>query len=188
MLLYLFTLEDKGGRFFEQPTVPAGVLYLPARDAMIAGNRDMDEADRQKRMDKELVRRGLVLDDADVLAAMEHSEGGLRFLPLRVSARTGKITGDALVTAEKLGRLKAHTQAVLKQICREIAAGNIDADPFWRGPAKNACQYCEFFRACQFEETADRRRWIPSVKNSDFWDWLAQREEGGEDHGRETNA
>ena len=91
------------------------------------------------------------------------------------------------MSAEKLGRLKVHTQAILKQICREIAAGNIDADPFWRGPTKNACLYCEYFRACQFEEKQDHGRWIPSVKNRDFWAGLAQKEEGGEDHGRQAN-
>lgn len=184
MLLYLFTLEEKGEQVFGTPPTPAGVLYLPARDAMISGSRDMDEGSRRRLLDRELVRRGLILEDGDVLEAMEHSEGGPRFLPLRVSARTGKITGDALVSAERLGRLKGHTQAILHQICRELAAGNIDADPFWRGPAKNACLYCPYFQACQFEEKRDHRRWIPSVKNSEFWAWLAQREEGGDDHGR----
>lgn len=187
MLLYLFTLEEKGRRVFDIDPIPAGVLYLPARDAMISGSRDMEEDARQKLLDKELIRRGLILDDPEVLEAMEHPEGGIRFLPLRVSAKTGKISGDALVSAEKLGRLKGHTQAILKQICREISSGNIDADPFWRGPTRNACLYCEYFRACQFEEKQDHRRWIPSVKNSDFWAWLAQKEEGGGDHGRETN-
>ena len=187
MLLYLFTLEEKGGTHFGAETVPAGVLYLPAREAVISGSRDMEESARRTLMDKELVRRGLVLEEEEVLEAMEHKEGGIRFLPLKVSSRTGKITGDALVSAEKLGRLKKHTQHILKDICREIAAGNMDADPFWRGPNKNACQYCEFFRACQFEEKKDQRRWIPSVSNSDFWGWLAQKEEGGDGHGREAD-
>ncbi len=184
MLLYLFALEESGERVFHRQPIPTGVLYLPARDAMISGSRNMDEGTRQRLIDRELVRRGLILDDGDVLEAMEHSEDGPRFLPLRVSAKTGKITGEALVSAERLGRLKGHIQGILQQICREIAGGNIDADPFWRGPAKNACLYCPYFRACQFEEKRDHRRWIPSVKNSDFWAWLAQREEGGEDHGR----
>ncbi|MDY3015147.1 MAG: PD-(D/E)XK nuclease family protein [Evtepia sp.] len=187
MLLYLFTLEDKGERLFHQKPCPAGVLYLPARDAMVAGSRAMDESARQKLMDKELVRKGLILEEGEVPEAMEHPENGLRFLPLRVSSRTGKITGDALVSAQKLGRLKRHTQEILGQICRAISAGNLDADPYWRGPTKNACLYCEYFRACQFEEGRDKRRWIPSVKNSDFWAWLAQREEGGEDHGGAEN-
>ena len=181
-------MEGKGVEILtERREGSAGVLYLPAREAVISGSRDMDANARMHLMDKELVRRGLILDDEDVLEAMEHKESGIRFLPLKVSSRTGKISGDALVSAEKLGRLKSHTQKILKDICREIAVGNIDADPFWRGPSKNACQYCEFFRACQFEEKNDQRRWIPSVKNSDFWGWLAQKEEGGDGHGREAD-
>ena len=77
---------------------------------------------------------------------------------------------------------------MLGEICQEIARGNIDADPFWRGPEKNACQFCPFFRACQFEADQDRRHWVPPVKNKDFWDWLAQKEEGEEDHGGQTDA
>lgn len=90
---------------------------------MISGSRSMDEATRQRLLDKELVRRGLLLEEEDVLRAMEHGEGGPRFLPLRVSARTGKISGEALVSAQKLGRLKQHTQRILAQICGEIARG-----------------------------------------------------------------
>jgi ATP-dependent helicase/nuclease subunit B len=94
------------------------------------------------------------------------------------------------VSAEKLGRLNTHIQNILHDICREIAAGNIDADPFWRGENKNACQYCEFFRACHFEEGKgkDKRRWITTVKNKEFWEKLEEKEEkGGKPHGRETN-
>lgn len=187
MLLYLFALEEKGAELFGMQPIPAGLLYLPAREAAVAGTRGMEEAERQRLLDKELVRRGLVLDDTEVLEAMENTEGGLRFLPLRVSAKTGKITGDALVSAQKLGRLRKHTEDILRQICQEFSTGNIDADPFWRGPTKNACQYCPFFKACQFEEGQDRKRWIPSVKNQDFWAWLARSENGGAGDGSETN-
>ena len=185
MLLYLFTLEDKGERLTGLPPVPAGVLYLPARDALLPGSRAMGEAERRALMDKELKRNGLILADSDVIDAMEHGEDGMRFLPLKVSKRTGAITGDALVTAERLGKLKRHTQRVLEDICREIAAGNIDADPFWRGPAKNACLYCDYRQVCQFEEGTDRRRWIPTLKAEEFWQGLEEQDgEGGEDHGR----
>ena len=188
MLLYLFTLEEEGEALFGRRPVPAGVLYLPARDAMVAGSRTMDEAARRRLLDKELLRRGLILDQEEVVQAMEHGAGELRFLPLRVSARTGKITGEALVSAQKLGRLKQHIAHTLGQICQEIARGNIDADPFWRGPNRNACQYCVYAPACHFEEDTDRRHWVPSVRNREFWDWLAQEEgEGGKDHARTEN-
>ena len=66
----------------------------------------MSEQAWRKALDRELVRSGLVLDDSAVLEAMEHvSEEGYRFLPLKVSKSTGAITGDALASAERLGRL-----------------------------------------------------------------------------------
>lgn len=179
MLLYLFTLEDQGSALYHREVTPAGVLYLPAREATVQGRRDMDEAERRKRADAELRRRGLILDDPEVVEAMESpGEEGLRFLPLRVSGRTGAITGDALVSAERLGRLKVHTQRILREIARELSAGNIAADPFWRGPEKNACLYCDYAAACHFEEGrgGDRVRYLPALDGEAFWQAVAAEE------------
>ena len=178
MLLYLFTLQDRGQSLYGKPVEGAGVLYLPAREIIARGSRSMSEEQRQKSVDRELVRRGLVLDAPEVLDAMERAGAkGYRFLPLRVTK--GGVTGDALVSAQRLGRLQKHIQRVLSDICAEIAAGNISADPFWRGPEKNACRFCDYAAACHFEEGrgGDCRRWLPSVTAKEFW----QRVEGGPD-------
>ena len=108
MLLYLFTLEDRGAQYYGQPVEGAGVLYLPARDAVIRGSRTMSDEAWRKQLDKELTRSGLVLDDPEVLAAMETpGEKGYRFLPLKLSKTTGAISGEALASAERLGKLGA---------------------------------------------------------------------------------
>ena len=179
MLLYLFTLEDRGEQFYGKPVEGAGVLYLPARDAIIKGSRSMSDDAWRKQLDKELTRSGLVLSDPAVLDAMEEpGEKGYRFLPLKVSKSTGEISGEALATAEQLGKLGGHIQKVLEEICQEIAQGNIAADPFWRGPEKNACRYCDYAQACHFEEGrgGDGRRWLPSVKSREFWENVAREE------------
>lgn len=171
MLLYLFTLKDKGKELFGKEIVPAGVLYLPAREALVAGSRAMSEEERRKAVDKQLTRKGLVLGETDVLEAMEHTDGDFRFLPLRLLSKGG-IKGEALVTAERLGKLERHTRKILGEVAAELAVGNIAADPFWRGPQQNACQYCDYAAACQFREGKDRRRWLPKVESEDFWDSL----------------
>ena len=183
MLLYLFTLEEKGAERYGRETVPAGVLYLPAREAVVQGSRSMDEVQRRREADAELKRRGLVLDDPEVVEAMEPlGPEGVRFLPLRVSARTGAISGDALVSAERLGRLKIHTQRILEEIGRELAAGSIAADPFWRGPEKNACLYCDYAAACHFEEGrgGDCRRYLPNLDGKAFWASIEGRSDPGQ--------
>ena len=172
MLLYLFTLEREGRALYGKEIVPAGVLYLPAREAVVAGSRSMTEEERRRKVDDTLRRKGLVLDDPAVLEAMERpGEEGIRFLPLRLT-RSGSVSGEALVTAERLGKLRRHTDRILREIGQELAAGNIAADPFWRGPEHNACQWCEYAAACHFEEGrgGDRRRYLPPVKGEAFWE------------------
>lgn len=187
MLLYLFTLKDKGQSIYGLPIEGAGVLYLPARDAIVRGSRAMSEEQRQRAVDKELVRRGLVLDDPAVLEAMEQTGGtSYRFLPLKVSRSTGQISGEALVSAQRLGRLQKHIERVLEEICAELAAGNIAADPFWRGPEKNACRFCDYAAACHFEEGrgGDCRRWLPSVTAQQFWEKIEKGpQQSGENDG-----
>lgn len=183
MLLYLFTLEEKGESLYNYAITPAGVLYLPARAAVAKGSRIMTEEERRKQTDAELRRHGLLLDDPDVLEAMEAmGEHGPRFLPVKVSSRTGAITGEALVTAERLGRLKTHIQRILMEIAGELSSGVIDADPYWRGPEKNACLYCDYAAACHFEDGNgnDRRRYFPSIDGEHFWDFIEQ-EDGHDD-------
>ena len=172
MLLYLFTLQEKGEQVYHMPVDSVGVLYLPARDAIVQAERTIPDDKLQKQLDKALVRSGLVLNDPEILQAMEEAgEEGFRFLPLRVAKSTGKISGDALVSAEQMGKLAGHIQSVLEEICRELARGAITADPFWRGPDKNACRYCEYAAGCQFEDgrSGDCRRWMPTVKAEEFW-------------------
>ena len=93
-----------------------------------------------------------------------------------MSRSTGAITGEALASAEQLGRLGRHIQRILENICQELAAGNITADPFWRGPDKNACRFCDYAAACHFEEGSgeDCRRWLPSMDAKTFWEQIRE--------------
>ncbi len=180
MLLYLFTLEERGEKLYGLPVDGAGVLYVPAREITTRGTRLMAEEDRLAKVNKELTRSGLVLDDPDVLEAMEHAgPKGLRFLPLKVK-KDGTITGSALASAENLGRLGKHIQKILNDIGKELAEGSIASDPFWKGEQKNACMFCDYAAACQFEERrgTDCRRWLRHMEAPDFWDSIAKEVEG----------
>jgi len=181
MLLYLFTLQKEGKTLFGREAEPAGVLYLPARDAVVAGSRAMTEEERQKKIDAQLRRSGLLLDDAQVLEAMEGG-GEIRFLPVKLD-RSGAFTGQALVSAERFGKLQRHIERILRDVAAELAAGNIAADPFWRGPDRNACRWCDYADACQFQEGCggDRRRWLPSVKAETFWADIEKEPDGDDD-------
>lgn len=183
MLLYLFTLQDEGKAYFgADELVPAGILYTQVHEVLIGGKRGMTPETIQKETDRALRRSGLLLDDADVLDAMEHLEPGEapRFLPLRVSAKTGAISGDSLASAAQWGLLHSHIQDVLGKIAGELAAGNINADPYLHA-GRSACDWCDYAPACQFEEGhgGDCRRYLYRVRGQQFWEAAAEK------HGKE---
>ncbi|MEG2420245.1 MAG: PD-(D/E)XK nuclease family protein, partial [Oscillospiraceae bacterium] len=173
MLLYLFTLEKEGKRLFGTDVTPAGVLYLPARDVVLPGNRSTTAGEQQKKQDTELRRKGLLLGDKEVLEAMEHPGfAGIRFLPIGC-AKDGTFTGEALVDGQDWKKLGRHVEKVLGEIGKELASGTVDADPYWRSTEHNACRYCRYAAACQFEEEqGDCRRYLPTVKSEEFWKGL----------------
>ena len=147
MLLYLFALEREGEKHFGMPVVPAGVLYLPARDVIVSEKRDASAAKIESDIQKELRRSGLVLEDAQVLRAMEHDalEKPV-YLPITLK-KDGTIT-DGVATAHELGRLGRYTEHLLEQIAGELARGNVDADPAYRTPQDGACRLCAYASAC----------------------------------------
>ena len=191
MLLYLFALAETGRERYGMETLPAGVLYVPARDEIISADSDMsDEAVAAERA-KALVRSGLLLDDAGVLHAMERGERPLR-LPL--SWKDGAPSGQALASAEQLGALAKHVRETLRAMAREIRSGSIQADPCYKSERDNACLYCDYASACRFApgEGGDRRRPLRSLKAERVWELLLNGEtaprEGENEEGGGENA
>ena len=180
MLLYLFALTREGERVFGPgEIVPAGVLYVPARTPLVNGERGMSSKDIQKARDKLLQRQGIILDDPEVVSAMEHTAGTYRFLPIG----TGRNSGEYLVSSEQMDELDEYITAALRRAAGELASGNIDADPYWHSADKNPCRWCDYKAACHFEEgCGDARRFRRGVKAAEFWQWMKDREEGEHGH------
>ena len=109
---------------------------------------------------------------------MEHTDGAYRFLPISM----GRSSGDYLVGSEQMDALDEYITAALRDAAGELAAGNIDADPYWHNADKNPCRWCDYRAACHFEEgCGDARRYRRGVKAAEFWQWMKDREE--DEHG-----
>lgn len=187
MLLYLFTLSEKGADYFGREVVPAGVLYLPARDVILRADRNISREKLSDVMHKELRRSGMVLSQPHVLQAMEHSAlEAPCYLPLRIN-KSGGISGG-VATAAQFGKLGAYVDRLLHQIARELENGNIDADPCSRGPQDSACTYCEFASACYFEDGrgGDRTRYLRKTDEAEFWQLIDHSEGKEVPHGERT--
>jgi len=171
MLLYLFALSKPG--LLGKDPVSAGVLYVHAKDVLFSGTRSVTDEDCCKKAEDLLRRDGLILDEEEVLRAMEDwGNGAPRFLPLKVN-KAGELKSDYLVKTEQMGKLSRKVMETLEQIAAEMAAGNIDADPYWRSPEINACRWCDYAEACHFEECfGDKKVWQKPVHAKEFWEKL----------------
>ncbi len=180
MLLYLFALQKEGTARFGMEIEPAGVLYLPARDEILAAERNIPPEKLQSEMDKQLRRTGLLLAEPEVLRAMEHeSLEEPRYLPLRVG-KDGNVAGS-IASAAQLGKLGRFVEEQLHQIAREIRDGNIDADPCCRSEEDSVCQYCDWAPACHFRDgrDGDHLRYITATTPEAFWQMIEETERGG---------
>ena len=177
MLLYLFALETDGEKRYGHEIVPAGVMYVPARNAMISlSQAPLDGEAEQKRLE-EIRRSGLVLDDKALLEAWEQGEDK-RYIPVKF--RSGKPSADALASLERMGTLEKHIKKTLSGMARQLRQGSIAADPYYRSQQENACLNCDYYVACHFADGQenDACRYMPRLYPEKVWALM----EGGGDN------
>ena len=185
MLLYLFALQADGPERYGEEIRPAGVMYVPARSALLSLTRD-DEAEIEKKRGDALRRSGLALDAPALLEAWEKGEDK-RYIPVKF--KNGTANPDNVASLEKLGLLSRHIRGSLSEMARELRRGSIEADPFYRSQQENACLTCDYFDACHFSEgeNGEQSRFQPRIPEKRVWDKIQQRWAPAEPGERETN-
>ena len=173
MLLYLFALQTDGPERYGEEIRPAGVMYVPARSALLSLTRD-DEAEIGKKRGDALRRSGLALDDPALLEAWEKGEDK-RYIPVKF--KNGVVSSDNVASLEMLGLLSRHIRGSLSEMARELRRGSIEADPFYRSQQENACLTCDYFDACHFSEgeNGEQSRFMPKIPEKRVWDKMRQR-------------
>ena len=173
MLLYLFALQRSGEARYGREIVPAGVLYVPARDVLLSAGAAMEPEQILAEKAKAKRRSGLLLGDDAVLRAMERGEAP-QYLP--VSIRGGTYSGDALASAEQFGLLARHIDATLRDMAKELHAGSVAADPWYRSQTDTACDFCDYAGACHFDPEDDCIRYVPRLRPAEVWPLMQEKE------------
>ncbi len=169
MLLYLFALQRSGETRYHQEIVPAGVLYIPARDVLLSASSSLAPEEILKQKAKKRQRSGLLLADDAILQAMEHGETP-EYLP--VTIRGGNYSGSALATAEQLGALSRHIDETLREMAKELRAGSVVADPWYRSQTESACNLCDYAGACHFDAEDDCIRYVSRLQPRQVWELI----------------
>lgn len=170
LLLYLFALKHSGEALLGENPIGAGVQYFPARAPYILsdGMVDGEEADALRL--KEWKRRGLLLQDEQVLQAMEPGESPRR-MDYKVR-KDGSLAGD-LADRDQLKLLEKYVFRVVGKLVEDIASGNVEPNPYTRGTSHNACSYCPYGSICH-KDTVEGRRNYKKMDSDRFWEEIGK--------------
>lgn len=166
MLLYLFALEQEGEGLLGRKPKPAGVQYFPARAPLMPSDGELSDEEAINERKGYWKRKGLILDDKDVLRAMEDNDS-----PTRLSCKIkkdGTVTGD-VASSDQFKLLCGYVFHILGRMVDDIASGNVTPNPYTRGSSFNACRYCPYGQICHAATVEDRRNY-KTMSAQRFWD------------------
>lgn len=166
MLLYMFALEQGGEEVLGKQPVPAGVQYFSARFPYLPTDSLLPAEQVEKDRGNELKRKGLVLADEKVLAAME-PEGAPKRLSVGYT-KDGDLSGD-VADSHQFVMLRKFVFKTLKKLVNEIASGNVTPNPYTRGDSHNACRFCPYGAVCHKSTVPGRRNYM-AMKPQKFWE------------------
>lgn len=164
MLLYLFVLQEEGAALLGDCPIPAGVQYFPARIPYLSMNGSETESEAKTERLKKLKREGLLLNDTQVLKAVEPEDPPHRSYTLDSS---GSPKGS-FATGEQFKLLKKHIFNLLGQMVEEISSGTVEPNPYTRGAEHSACRFCPYGSVCHREQVTTQRD-FKAVKADEFW-------------------
>ena len=170
LLLYLFALQECGAEVVGGKPIPAGVQYFPARAPYMTTDGRLSAEELEMQRLKDLKRKGLLLQDQEILQAMEPGDH-----PKRLSYTVksdGSLTGD-LADREQMKQLKAYLQRILGKMVDDIASGNVEANPYTRGSSHSACTYCPYGAVCHQAEVEGRRNY-KTMTAQRFWEEIGK--------------
>lgn len=164
MILYLFALTDPdcGGKYAD--TEPAGVLYMPAKDAPLAPGRDSSDDIQRESADTDTYRmKGLVLKDIDIVNAME-KDGRYKYIPVKLKDGSAFEYYSKVITAQELANLRKYSAHIIEETAESIVSGRIEADPLVK-KTHSPCSYCDYRSVCGNYPNIRSRSYDPDAKN-----------------------
>ncbi len=157
MLIYLAAICENGGERYGT-VAPAGVLYMPANRPVISASRGVSADKLEEEAAKKLRMDGLVLDDAEVISAMERGANG-KYIP--VALKDGApAKRDHVVSEQELNGVMKHIKSLVGSMVRELHGGQVAAVPL--AGDYDACAWCPYAAVCGHEQddpTRDMQRW-----------------------------
>lgn len=175
MMLYLFAIYENGAQRYGE-IMPAGVLYMPAKEGSESLHRGASAEEVKLEKLKSARLNGLITYDEAVIGGMDCTVSGY-YVNVLKDSKNGGYKGD-LITLEQLGKLKNKLDQVLRDMAVSLQNGKIPVLPASGTNYKNTCAFCDYKAVCGFENGAPVRE-IPAFSLKQAQAILEQEETRG---------
>ena len=141
----------------------AAVLYVPLRNSYEEAVQDTEKRSKSK-------RDGYVLDELDILSALEHPQDGkFQYLPVKLKKDGNFDAYSAVLSGVDFGKVFKRIQKDLEKTADLILDGVVSPNPYQQGPDMSSCTYCPFQMACRFDSSdpKDKPRAIKNLKTQE---------------------
>ena len=173
MFIYLYAISENGGERYGEIT-PAGVLYMPAVSPSVAVDPDTPEAKIRAEVLKKYAMKGVILDDANVIAHMERDGEG-KYIPAKLKDGVVTASAGSLATIEELGAVFRRIDMLTTQMAQALYDGDVDDLPL-KGKKFDGCAYCPYQAVCLHKED-DPSREAQDRTPEEVWEELKRKED-----------
>lgn len=184
MLLYLFTITGKNGIFSDH--IPAGVLYSPVSISSIEAENSRNDTENHSLIENSLKSGGLLIDDKDILNAMETDIRG-RFIPAELDKNKDISQKSSCISKKGFEELKTLSFRKLTEMAESLYNGDVEANPLILNNTDNPCSYCEYSDICG-NNLSEHHRSSEDIDISEAERILSMREGEVEDNGLDKTA
>jgi ATP-dependent helicase/nuclease subunit B len=139
------------------------VLYLPAKLPVVQAERGQDSEKIGREQIRSLRMNGLLIDDPEIIGAMEKDIKGL-FIPASLKSGGGFKKHSSIASLKHFGLLKKRIDSLLIEMAQTLKSGDIAAYP--AAGEVEACKWCDYKTICG-HEFADPVRFIEKRDNSE---------------------
>lgn len=157
MLIYLFAIWQNGEELYKNVT-PAGILYFQAKSSRATETTKLNRYSDEKSINKTITDKsrmsGMVLNNLDVITAMEKNAEGV-YIPAALN-KDGTVSGN-VISIKSLSNLKERVNSLIREMAYQLQDGVICALP-----TDGGCKYCDYQDVCRRND-ADLIREVKSL-------------------------
>ena len=153
MLIYLHCIV-KNGKGAYSDAYPAGILYMPASDPKPSLSQEAQDGQVEQQWKKSYQMNGLLLNDLEVLDAMDPGFSGM-FIPVSCK-KDGTFSSESkksLASLRELGHIGRYLEKLVCNMAEELHRGRIEALP-----VEDICGYCDYRAVCGHGESSPVRQ------------------------------